>query len=168
MKKSAKTNAMRLLEHHNIAYITHEYPHHHEAVDGETVAVLLNQDPHRVFKTLVTQAKSHQIYVFVLPVNKELDLKKAALLVQQKSLEMIPVKQIQALTGYIRGGCSPLAMKKVYPTWVDSSALLQPTIIFSGGQIGTQIEMNPLDLKQIIPVHFDEVSVDDSFTGIEK
>lgn len=154
--KSIKTNAMRILDQHKINYQVHEYPHHNdEAVDGITVATLLNQNPNQVFKTLVTQGKSKQFYVFVLPVNEELSLKQAAGLANEKSIEMIPVKEINKVTGYIRGGCSPLGMKKVFKTWIHHSALDFDTIVFSGGKIGLQIEMNPQDLIGIIPVSFD-------------
>ena len=151
-----KTNAMRLLDKKKIAYKVHEYAHEGQnAVDGITVATMLHQDPRRVFKTLVTRGKSKQIYVFVIPVDQELDLKHAAQTVKEKSIEMIAVKEINPLTGYIRGGCSPIGMKKAYPTQVHASALAYETIFFSGGAIGVQIEMNPLDLKQVISVGFD-------------
>lgn len=154
--KAVKTNAMRILDQHKISYVTHEYPHKDkEAVDGETVAQLLNQDPKKVFKTLITQGKSKQYYVFVIPVLMELDLKHAASIVQEKSVEMIPVKQINSVSGYIRGGCSPIGMKKVFKTQIHHSALDWDTIIFSGGQIGTQIEMDPRDLIKIIPAAFE-------------
>lgn len=154
--KIGKTNAMRILDQHKVSYTVHEYPHHNdEAVDGLTVAGLLNQNPNQVFKTLVTQGKSRQYYVFVLPVNEELSLKHAAVLASEKSVEMIPVKEINQVTGYIRGGCSPLGMKKVFKTWIHHSALNFDTIFFSGGKIGLQIEMNPKELYGIIPVSFD-------------
>lgn len=156
MKKLNKTNAMRILDQHQIVYRVHEYAHHEkEAVDGITVAALLNEDPKRVFKTLVTRGKSKQIYVFVLPVMQELDLKHAASLVNEKSVEMIPVKEINSVTGYIRGGCSPIGMKKAFATQIDHSALEYETIFFSGGQIGVQIEMDPRELEKVISVGFD-------------
>ena len=154
--KSVKTNAMRILDQHKINYVSHEYPHKDkEAVDGITVATMLNQNPEKVFKTLITQGKSKQYYVFVIPVSMELDLKRAASVVQEKSIEMIPVKQINAISGYIRGGCSPIGMKKIFPTQVHHTALEHDTIIFSGGQIGLQIEMDPKELIKVIPVRFD-------------
>ena len=154
--KKMKTNAMRILDRQKIPYQVHEYAHHEqEAVDGMHVARLLQEDPARVFKTLVTQGRSHQIYVFVIPVNQELDLKQAALCVKEKAVEMIPVKQIFPLTGYIRGGCSPIGMKKNYSTHFHASALNYDSIFFSGGQIGLQIEMDPRDLMKVIPVQFD-------------
>lgn len=154
--KAVKTNAMRILDQHKINYVSHEYPHKDkEAVDGITVATMLNQNPEKVFKTLITQGKSKQYYVFVIPVSMELDLKRAASVVQEKSIEMIPVKQINAISGYIRGGCSPIGMKKIFPTQVYHTALEHETIIFSGGQIGLQIEMDPKELIKVIPVRFD-------------
>lgn len=151
-----KTNAMRILDQHHIAYQVHAYEHHgKEAQEGMTVAKMLNQNPDCVLKTLITRAKSNQIYVFVIPVNQELDLKKAATLVNEKAIEMIQVKEINAISGYIRGGCSPIGMKKQFPTHISKSAWEKSTIFFSTGQIGWQIEMNPKDLNKVIPVFFD-------------
>lgn len=148
-----KTNAMRILDKAHLSYITHTYPHKNEAVDGMSVALLTSQNPNQVFKTLITTA-NHQYYVFMLPVNSELDLKAAAKAVQEKSLSMIPVKDIQKISGYIRGGCSPIAMKKNYKTVIDQSAFNFTTILFSAGQIGQQIEMNPHDLINLIQGSF--------------
>ncbi len=131
----AKTNAMRILEQNNIAYESHAYPHGKEAPDGETVARLLGQDPDRVFKTLVTKGKNNY-FVFVLPVLKELNLKKAAAAVGEKSVEMIPVKDINRVTGYIRGGCSPVGMKKQYNTVFAEECTVVKKIIVSGGKSG--------------------------------
>ena len=147
MGKEAKTNAMRLLERANVRYTAHEYPHQEGAtVDGATVARLTGQDPARVFKTLVTQGADRSYYVFVVPVQAELDLKKAAKAAGVKSVAMIHVADINKVTGYIRGGCSPLGMKKLYKTVYDQSCLAQPTILVSGGRIGVQIEAAPADL----------------------
>ncbi|MEF9919673.1 MAG: Cys-tRNA(Pro) deacylase [Erysipelotrichaceae bacterium] len=148
-----KTNAMRILDKAHLSYITHTYPHKNEAVDGMSVALLTSQNPNQVFKTLITTA-NHQYYVFMLPVNSELDLKAAAKAVQEKSLSMIPVKDIQKISGYIRGGCSPIAMKKNFKTVIDQSAFNFTTILFSAGQIGQQIEMNPHDLINLIQGSF--------------
>ncbi|MEG1630544.1 MAG: Cys-tRNA(Pro) deacylase [Erysipelotrichaceae bacterium] len=148
-----KTNAMRILDKAHLSYITHTYPHKNEAVDGMSVALLTSQNPNQVFKTLITTA-NHQYYVFMLPVNSELDLKAAAKAVQEKSLSMIPVKDIQKISGYIRGGCSPIAMKKNYKTVIDQSAFNFTTILFSAGQIGQQIEMDPHDLINLIQGSF--------------
>lgn len=145
--KEAKTNAMRLLERAGIPYLPHEYPHEEgQAVDGAAVARLTGQDPARVFKTLVTQGADKQFYVFVLPVLAELDLKKAAKAAGVKSVAMIHVAEINKITGYVRGGCSPVGMKKSFPTVFDESCLAQPSILVSGGRIGTQVEVAPAAL----------------------
>ena len=153
-----KTNAIRMLDQKKIKYNTYEYPHEEGVcVDGETVAKLLNQNPDMVFKTLVTVGNDKRYYVCVVPVKSELDLKKAAKAFNVKSLEMIPVKEINNITGYIRGGCSPIGMKKAFPTIIDESALLYENIIFSGGKIGLQIEMNPKDLEKVIRISFKNI-----------
>lgn len=141
-----KTNVMRILEKNKVTYTAHEYPHKKDAVDGVTVAQLMNQDPAKVFKTLVTKGHSGSYFVFVLPVACELDLKKAARSVGEKSVEMIAVKDIMKITGYIRGGCSPLGMKKEYRTTFHITANDIDTIIVSAGKIGYQIELAPSDL----------------------
>ena len=141
-----KTNVMRILEKNKVTYTPHEYPHKKDAVDGATVAKLMNQDPEKVFKTLVTKGHSGSYFVFVLPVLCELDLKKAAKSVGEKSVEMIAVKDIMKITGYIRGGCSPLGMKKQYKTTFHTTANDIDTIIVSAGKIGYQIELAPSDL----------------------
>ncbi len=150
MKKISKTNAMRFLDQHKIAYEVLEYAHKgNEAVDGVTVATSLNEDVEAVYKTLVTTDGNHQYYVFMIAVNHELDLKKCAKAAQVKHLDMIPVKDINKITGYIRGGCSPLAMKKDYPTFIDEDVILQDQIYFSAGKIGLQICMHANDLIKI-------------------
>lgn len=141
-----KTNVMRILEKNKIPYTPHQYPHKKDAVDGITVAKLMNQDPNTVFKTLVTKGNSGSYYVFVLPVMCELDLKKSAKCVGEKAVEMIAVKDIMKITGYIRGGCSPLGMKKEYKTTFHLTALDIEKIIVSAGKIGYQIELAPQDL----------------------
>lgn len=141
-----KTNVMRILEKNHIEYCAHEYPHGKEAVDGLTVAKLMNQDSEKVFKTLVTKGNSSDYYVFVLPVECELDLKKSARAVGEKSVEMIHVKDIMKVTGYVRGGCSPLGMKKQYKTTFHSTASDIDSIIVSAGKIGYQIELKPKDI----------------------
>ena len=157
-----KTNAIRMLDQKKIKYNTYEYPHEDGVcVDGETVAQLLNQNPDTVFKTLVIVGNDKRYYVCVVPVKQELDLKKAAKAFGVKSLEMIAVKDINNVTGYIRGGCSPIGMKKVFPTIIDESALLYENIIFSGGKIGLQIEMNPKDIEKLIRVSFKEITRSD-------
>lgn len=141
-----KTNVMRILEKNEIAYTPHEYPRVKEAADGISVAKLLGQNPETVFKTLVTKGSSGNYFVFVIPVACELDLKKAARSVQEKAVEMIPVKELQKVTGYIRGGCSPIGMKKPYITTYHETAGTIPSIVVSGGKIGYQIELKPRDL----------------------
>ena len=141
--KEQKTNVMRLLAQKKIPYTAHEYPHGDGPVDGETVARLIGRDPACVFKTLVTAGASRTNYVFVIPVMKELDLKKAARAAGEKSVAMIPVKDITPLTGYVRGGCSPVGMKKQFKTIFDASAQEQGAIIVSAGKIGAQVECAP-------------------------
>lgn len=147
--KEQKTNVMRLLEQKKVEYTPHEYPHGDAAVDGLTVAELCGQDPARVFKTLVARGASKSIYVFVIPVTGELDLKKAAKASGEKSVAMIHVSEINALTGYVRGGCSPIGMKKQFRTFFNSSAEYQPTIMVSAGKIGSQVELAPDELVKL-------------------
>ena len=147
---SDKTNVMRVLEQHKIAYTAHEYPHGKEAVDGVTVAQLLGQDVRQVFKTLVARGKSGGYHVFVIPVAAELDLKKAAKAAGEKSVELVHVKELLGLTGYVRGGCSPVGMKKAFPTVFDASVQEIPTVIVSAGKIGYQIECAPVDLMALV------------------
>lgn len=147
---SDKTNVMRVLEQHKIAYTAHEYPHGKEAVDGVTVAQLLGQNVEQVFKTLVARGKSGGYHVFVIPVAKELDLKKAAKAAGEKSVELVHVKELLGLTGYVRGGCSPVGMKKQFPTVFHEMAEIIPTILVSAGKIGWQIECAPADLIALV------------------
>lgn len=150
MKKS-KTNAMRQLDRAQLSYSVHTYEHHgKDAVDGIGVAGLLHQKAECVFKTLVTQTNTREYIVFMLPVDRELDLKKCAKAAGVKHVSMIHVKDINKVTGYIRGGCSPLGMKKQYRTFIHKSALNQQTICFSGGRIGVQIEMDPNEFISLI------------------
>lgn len=141
-----KTNVMRILGQKKIKYTAHEYPHGEDAVDGVTVARMTGRDPACVFKTLVTRGASKGIYVFVIPVAEELDLKKAAKAVGEKSIAMVHVSEINALTGYVRGGCSPIGMKKQFKTVYHSSILSQETVLVSAGKIGQQVELSPADL----------------------
>ncbi len=152
-----KTNVMRTLDQKKIKYNCYEYPHEDGVVDGLGVATLLNENPNKVFKTLVCVSKSKKNYVFVLPVNKELDLKKCAKSVSEKSVEMISVKELLPLTGYVRGGCSPIGMKKSFITVIHKTALDFDSIIFSAGKIGYQVEVNPLDLSKLIRVSFEDI-----------
>ena len=148
-KKEAKTNAMRLLDRAGAAYRTHTYAQDDGAIDGVSVAGKLGQPLEQVFKTLVTVGHSGAHYVFVIPVAEELDLKAAARAVGEKSVEMLPLKDLTRVTGYVRGGCSPLGMKKPFPVCVDESCLGLPAVIFSGGRIGCQIEMEPRALLKV-------------------
>lgn len=150
-QKEEKTNVMRVLEQKGIPYIPHAYDHEEGvAVDGLTVAQSLGQDPDTVFKTLVARGASKGIYVFVIPVAENLDLKKAAKAVGEKSIEMIHVKEINALTGYVRGGCSPVGMKKQYPTVFHETAEIVDTIMVSAGKIGFQVELAPAALIALV------------------
>ena len=155
--KEEKTNAIRLLEQKKIKFVVHNYLSS-GAISGVEVANSLNEDPNIVFKTLVTQGKSHQYYVFLVPVNKELDLKKAASCVNEKSIEMIKSKDLLPLTGYIHGGCSPIGMKKYFKTTIDISASNYDKIIFSGGKIGYQIETTLLELSKIIKYDLKDIT----------
>ena len=151
MGKEAKTNAMRILERAKVAYTAHEYPHEEGvAVDGVTVAASIGEDPACVYKTLVTQGNSRNYFVFVIPVAAELDLKKAARAVGEKSIELLHVAEINAVTGYIRGGCSPVGMKKQYPTVFHQTVLDYDTIYISAGKIGAQVELAPQALLDLL------------------
>ena len=156
MKKQEKTNVMRLLDQKQISYKEHTYETD-SALSGKEVAELLHQDPDMVFKTLVTVGASGEHYVFVVPVTRELNLKKAAKAVGEKNIEMIKSTELLPLTGYIHGGCSPIGMKKFFRTTVDETAMLFETIMFSGGKIGYQVEMNPADLSKIIDFEYGDI-----------
>lgn len=142
-----KTNAIRLVEGKKIKYLLHTYT---SAISGIEVATALKQNPNHVFKTLVTVGKSNKNYVFLVAVCDELDLKKAAVIVKEKYVEMIKRKDLFPLTGYIHGGCSPIGMKKNFPVIIDEKALYCDTICFSGGKIGYQLEMTLDELKKVI------------------
>ena len=147
-----KTNVMRILDQKKVKYTPHYYDN--TITNGMEVANALNLDPNKVFKTLVTVGSSKRNYVFVVPVNTELDLKKAAIAVGEKSIEMIKSKELLDLTGYIHGGCSPIGMKKPFRTVMNESALNYEEVTFSAGKIGYQVEMNPQDLKKLINITF--------------
>ena len=151
-----KTNVMRMLDKAKVNYKHYTYAET-DAVSGIEVATVLKQNPLQVFKTLVTIAKSGQHYVFLIPVEKELDLKKAAHAVDEKSVEMLKSKDLLPLTGYIHGGCSPIGMKKFFKTTIDSSAQNFDTIIFSAGKIGYQVEMSLDELKKVIKFELKEL-----------
>ena len=150
-KKEEKTNVMRTLEQKKIPYTAYTYPHEEGvAVDGETVAKLLNQDPGQVFKTLVTKGVSGGYYVFDIPVVETLDLKKAAKAVNEKSIAMLPAKELLPLTGYVHGGCSPVGMKKLFPTVFHESCLDYEMMMVSAGKIGYQVAVKPQDLIALV------------------
>ena len=151
-----KTNVMRILEQHKIKYQSYYYGDT-SAISGVEVATALNQDFRRVFKTLVTVSNSKKYYLFMIPVDKELDLKKAAKSVSCKSISMLPSKELLPLTGYVHGGCSPIGMKKEFLTVIDSSALEFPTINFSAGKIGYQVEVAVCDLEHLLHCQFASV-----------
>ena len=156
--KSDKTNVMRTLDQKKIEYKSYTYGDGTTALSGVEVAKELGLDETRVFKTLVTiGGKTKQNYVFVIPVAAELDLKKAASAVGEKSIEMIKSKDLLGLTGYIHGGCSPIGMKKFFTTTIDSSAADKDTIIFSAGKIGYQVELAPSDLAKVIRYSFADI-----------
>jgi len=146
-----KTITMRILEAAGIAFTPFEYASG-QATNGEEVARLLGKDPQTVFKTLVTVGKSGKHYVFMLPVAAELDLKEAAFVVGEKAIEMIKSKELLPLTGYVHGGCSPIGMRKLFPTFIDETALLCDTITFSAGKIGLQVELPLSDLQKVVAV----------------
>ncbi|MEG0856169.1 MAG: Cys-tRNA(Pro) deacylase [Terrisporobacter sp.] len=156
-KKQPKTNAMRILDSKKIEYNMYTYEADDNHIDGISVAQKLNQDEKIVFKTLVAQGASKNFYVFVIPVAESLDMKKAAKAAGEKNVEMIHVKDINKVTGYIRGGCSPVGMKKLYPTFVHESGKDLERIIVSGGKIGFQIELKPDDLQESINFKYADI-----------
>ena len=156
-KKDSKTNAMRILDAAGIEYVVHRTDA--TALDsGVDVARMAGQDPDRVFKTLVTVAKSGEHYVFIVPVACELDLKKAACAAREKSIAMVKARELFDLTGYVHGGCSPLGMKKSYETFIDEACTLFDKILFSGGKIGVQIEVSFPDLKRAMDIHIADLT----------
>ena len=153
-----KTNVMRILDQKKVPYTPHHYAHPDGAVDGASVAVLIDKDPASVCKTLVTQGASKKYYVFVIPVLKELDLKAAAKAIGEKSIEMIRQAQLLPLTGYVHGGCSPVGMKKQFPTVFDQSVEGLDTITVSAGKIGAQVEVAPAALAGLVRGSFAPVT----------
>ena len=158
-KENSKTNVMRILDKAKISYQFYFYDHEDGKIDGVSVAHKLGQKEEQVFKTLVTRGASREFYVFVVPVAKELNLKAAAKSVGEKSVEMIHVDEINKTTGYIRGGCSPVGMKKLFQTLLDSSSENIETIIVSAGKIGHQIELSPNDLIGLIKCKVESITV---------
>ena len=156
MGKETKTNAVRILERNKISYelITYECD---EFIDGLHTAEATGAPVEQSYKTLVMQGKSKQYYVFVIPIAREVDLKAAARAVSEKSVEMIHVKDLTTITGYVRGGCSPLGMKKQFPTVIDETAQIYDDIYISGGRIGTTIRLNPNDLAKVVNAKFADI-----------
>ena len=158
-KKEEKTNVMRILDSKKLDYLTHSYVDT-PTTNGIEVADILGQDRRDVFKTLVTVGKSSTNYVFVIPVEKELDLKKAARVVGEKSIEMLKSKDLLPLTGYIHGGCSPIGRKKFFRTTIDESAATRDRIIFSAGKIGYQIDTNLIELEKVIKFELKDLTIE--------
>lgn len=159
MAKDDKTNVMRVLDGKKINYKSHMYEPD-ASMSGEEIAAVLGEDADKVFKTLVTQGKSNQYYVFVIPVKRELDLKKAAKAVSEKSISMIPQKELLPLTGYVHGGCSPIGMKKSFQTTIHESAENFEEIFFSAGKVGYQVEVAVKDLEKVVRVSYADVCTD--------
>ena len=159
-QKDEKTNVMRILDQKEIPYTPHTYPHEEgEAVDGVTVAGIMGQDPECVFKTLVARGASGGLYVFDIPVADSLDLKKAARSVGEKSVAMLHQKELLPLTGYVHGGCSPIGLKKQYPTVFHETAEILDTITVSAGKIGCQVELSPTDLIGLVGAETADLTV---------
>lgn len=161
MAKEQKTNVMRVLEQKKIPYTALEYPHGEGAVDGVTVAKLTGQDPETVFKTLVAVGASRTNYVFVIPAARELDLKKAAKAAGEKSVAMLHVAELLPLTGYVRGGCSPVGMKKQFRTFFDASVETLERVFVSAGRIGAQVGVAPAALLALVRGETAELCVED-------
>ena len=159
-EKEAKTNVMRILDKEKIPYRHYTYAHDGGAVDGESVAAMLGQNPAQVFKTLVTRG-GNGFFVFVIPVKEELDLKAAARAVGEKSVSMLHVSELLPTTGYVRGGCSPIGMKKQFPTVFHHSALDQETILVSAGKIGFQVEVAPQAILDLVRATTADVIVEE-------
>lgn len=161
MGKEVKTNAMRMLDKHHIQYDMIQYECD-EFIDGLHTAEKTGAPVEQSFKTLVVQGKSKQYYVFVVPIAEEVQLKQAAKVAGEKSVELIPVKEITKITGYVRGGCSPLGMKKLFPTFIHNSAENFDKIYVSGGRIGTTIRLNPQELAEVTRAQFADIIVHES------
>lgn len=161
MEKDKKTNVCRILDSAGISYTEHSYDVSDDAIDGNSVARKLGQDPEQVFKTLVTVGNDGNHYVFVVPVNGKLDLKAAAKSVGVKSVEMIPQKELLKTTGYIHGGCSPIGMKKTFPTVLDETVVLFDTIMVSAGKVGKQVQLAPDDLITLIHASYAPIAKED-------
>ena len=159
-QKEEKTNVMRVLEQKGIPYTAHTYEHGGPAPDGVSVARMLGQDPETVFKTLVTKGASGGYYVFDIPVAATLDLKKAAKAVGEKSVAMLPARELLPLTGYVHGGCSPVGMKKQFSTVFHETCILYDTICVSAGKVGFQVEVGPEALVELVRGTIADVTVE--------
>ena len=156
---AVKTNAMRILDREKVSYTAQEYGHDDGLIDGNSIAAKIGADEKVVFKTLVTKGAGGGYFVFVIPVCCELDLKKAARAAGEKSVTMIPVSDINKVTGYIRGGCSPVGMKKLFPTFIDCSAQNLDSIYVSAGKIGAQVFVSPKELARVCRAEFAEITM---------
>ena len=157
-KAIVKTNAMRLIESAKTAYHAYEYDVSDGRIDALAIAEKIGRSADEVFKTLVVEAPGHEYFVFVVPAASELDLKKAARAAGRKSIDLIPQKQLLPLTGYVHGGCSPLGMKKLFPTFIDESAILCETMCVSGGRIGLNLALQPEDLAGLVNAEFADIA----------
>ena len=157
MAEAVKTNVIRIAEKAGVPHTVHEYDPA-KGIDGVSVAAQLGEDPQAVFKTLVTQGKSRAFYVFVIPVGQTLNLKLAASSCGEKSIEMIPQKILLATTGYIHGGCSPIGMKKAFPTFIDETSQLYESICVSAGKVGENLSISPEDFISAVPAQFADLT----------
>ena len=155
---TVKTNAVRLLESAGIVFAVHEYPVDDGRIDARSIAEKLGRTTDEVFKTLVAESPAHEYFVFVIPAAGELDLKKAAQAAGRKSIEMIPQKQLFPLTGYVHGGCSPVGMKKLFPTFIDETAQLFDVMFVSGGKVGLNLEIAPDRLCGFLPAQYADLT----------
>ena len=157
--KIQKTNVMRVLDQKKVSYDYYTYPHNNEAVDGLEVSKLIGVEEEKVYKTLVTRSSinKNNYYVFVIPVASQLDLKKAAKSVKEKAVEMVHVKDLLQITGYVRGGCSPIGMKKFFPTTFNNTINNITEIVFSAGKIGFQVKIQVKDISNIIKYNIDDI-----------
>lgn len=158
-KKEIKTNVVRILENLNAEFSIHTYDISDEDFDGEKIADILNQNKNQVFKTLITKGKSGNFYIFDIPVCKKLDMKKAAESVNEKSIETVHSNELFKLTGYIRGGCSPIGTKRIFKTIFDTSALNFKTIFISGGKKGVQIELSPKWIDKAVAPDYADITI---------
>ncbi len=158
MSSTVKTNALRLLENAGVPFVSHEYEVADGEIDAQSIARKLHVPVEQVFKTLVAEGEPREYFVFIVPASATLNLKKAAKAAHCKRIEMIPLKQLLPLTGYVHGGCSPVGMKKLFPTFLDETAILYERIWVSGGKVGLNIEVAPEDLAGFVPAEFADLA----------